>query len=196
MAPGIKRLVTGVTLFILGIFFISIVVPVLFYDLLDNRNGEQFKVPGITQVIVEEPGRYYLWNDYQTVFEGKSYNRLNTIPDGMEIKIRNQETSKPFNFVTDLSISSNRGTSSSNSIGYVEVPAPVEIEIEIVGGNEDRIFSFARSVFTAQLGLIVGGSLLSMAICFLGFGLVVWGIVKLVNSNKNDDEADMDKPRR
>ncbi len=196
MAPGIKRLVTGVTLFILGIFFISIVVPVLFYDLLDNRNGEQFKVPGITQVIVEEPGRYYLWNDYQTVFEGKSYNRLNTIPDGMEIKIRNQETSKPFNFVTDLSISSNRGTSSSNSIGYVEVPAPVKIEIEIVGGNEDRIFSFARSVFTAQLGLIVGGSLLSMAICFLGFGLVVWGIVKLVNSNKNDDEADMDKPRR
>ncbi|MCH9654878.1 MAG: hypothetical protein K0U86_02005 [Planctomycetes bacterium] len=189
MAPGLKTLVTGITLFILGMIVITMVIPILVYDLIDNRNGEQFKVPGITQVTIEEPGNYYLWNDYQTVFEGKSYTQSKTLPDGMEFKIRNQATGKFFNFVTDLSISSNRGMSSSNSIGYVEIPAPVKIEIEVVGGTEDRIFSFARSVFTTHLALIVCGALLSMAICFIGCGLVVWGIAKLVNSNKNDDEA-------
>lgn len=193
MAPGIKTLVTGIILFSLGILVISMVMPALFYDLLENRNGEQFKIPGRTQVIVEEPGRYYLWNDYHTVFEGKSYNRSETIPDGLEFKIRNKETSKSFKFVSDLSISSNRGSHSSNSIGYVEIAGPGRVEIDIVGGSEERIFSFSRSVFTPLLALIVCGSLLSMASCFLGFGFVVWGIVKLVKSNNNDDEEGMDK---
>ena len=195
MAPGSKTLITGIILFILGMIVITMVMPILLYDLIDDSNGEQFRVPGSTQIIVEEPGRYYLWNNYQTVFEGKSYNRSKTIPDGMEFKISNKETSKPFDFVTHLSISSNRGTSSSNSIGYVDVLSPGRVDIEIVGGGEERIFSFSRSVFTPLLALIVCGALLSMAISFIGFGLFIWGIVKRVNSKKNDDEADTDKPR-
>ncbi len=195
MAPGTKLLVTGITLFILGMIVITMVMPILLYDLIDNRNGEQFKVPGITQVTVEEPGHYYLWNDYHTVFEGKSYTRSDTLPDGMEFKIRNQATGKLFNFVTDLSISSNRGMSSSNSIGYVDVTAPQKIEIEVIGGAEDRIFSFSRSIFTIRLGLIFCGSLLSMAISFIGFGLFIWGVIKRFNSTKNEDKANSDQTK-
>lgn len=195
MAPGIKIIASGLILFILGLFVITIVIPFFMFDLIENSYGEQFKIPGSTLVIVEEPGRYYLWNNYQTVFEGRSYNRSEEIPDGLEIKIRNKETGKPFDFVTKLSISSNRGTSSKNSIGYVDVLSPGGVDIEIAGGSEDRIFSFSRSVFTSQLGFIVCGALLSMAISFLGFGFAIWGIVKLVKSNRIDNEANRDKPR-
>lgn len=194
MVPGTKLLVTGITLCILGLLVITLVIPVLLFDLINDSNGEQFKAPGRTQVMVEEPGRYYLWNNYHTIFEGKSYNRSKRIPDGMEFKISNQETNKPFDFVPQLSISSNRGMKSSNSIGYVDITTPQNIEIEILGGAEERIFSFSRSVFSTQLGLIIGGALLTMLICSAGFALSIWGMVKRVNSKKYDDQANIDKP--
>jgi hypothetical protein len=157
---------------------------------LGDKNKEQFMIPGITQVSVEEAGRYYLWNDYQTVFKGKSYSRSEAIPDGIEITIRNEETGEPFNFVSDSSISSSSGTSSKNTIGYIEVQTPGSVRIEILGGNEARIFSFSRSILLAILGLILGGFGLSMTLGLSGVGLSIWGIVKLVRSNRKSTQGD------
>jgi hypothetical protein len=97
-------------------------------------------VPGSVAASVEKPGRYYLWNDFRTVYEGRSYNRSEGIPDGIEIRVHDAE-GQSLEFVGDKSISSSSGSSSRNSIGYVQVGSPGQLKIEVSGGNEDRIFS-------------------------------------------------------
>jgi hypothetical protein len=182
MKPGIKTIIAGVVCCV-GAF----IVPVLFVLplILADSPAVQFKVPGTMEVTVKDAGRYYLWNDYQTVFNGKSYNRSESLPDGYEIQIR-EEDGRLFQFVSDASTSESNGASAKKSIGYVEVEHPGKLEIEVTGGNEDRIMSFARSGLLKVFGLILGGVGLSMLIGMAGIGLIIWGIIKLVRSNKTE----------
>jgi len=102
MKTGIKTIVAGFSLFVIVVLIILLAITLSHVD----STEKQFKVPGKTQVVIEKPGRYYLRNDYQTLFEGKNYDRAQIIPDGIEIRITNAETGKLFGFVSDTSISS------------------------------------------------------------------------------------------
>ncbi len=197
MKTGIKTIIAGVSLVILGVFAVpaAIVLPLI----LGDSNEKQFEIPGNTQIAVEKPGRYYLWNDYQTVFQGKSYNRFKSIPDGIEIKITNAETGELLDFVSDISISSSIGSSSQNTIGYIELQEPCSVDITVIGGAEKRVFSFSKSKLRDMLWLIIGGFVLSPTLGIAGFGITTWGIVKLGRSNKKGEQgapANVNKPHR
>lgn len=180
MKPGIKMIITGCAMFFIGAF----VVPVLFLlpVIFGSQHEAQFKAPGRIEVEVKEPGRYYLWNDFRTVYNGKSYSRAENIPDGLEIQIRDAEGHQ-LQFVSDASISSSNGGSAKKSIGYVDVEHPVKVTAQVSGG-EGGIFSFSQSGLLKIFGLIVIGFCLSMVVALTGFGLVVSGIVKLVRANR------------
>ncbi len=178
MKTGIPFIVIGAILAVLG----AIVVPagIVATLIFGERDREQFVVPGETRIMAEEPGRYYLWNDYQTICEGRTYHRTERIPDGLQIRIFDQQTGERHDFVSNPSISVSSGQSSRNSIGYIQVRDPGELRIEISGVAEERIFSFSRSVLAHMLWMIVGGISLSLLVGFTGLGLIVWGVVKLV----------------
>jgi len=197
MRKGIKTIIAGASLFILGAIIVpvAIVLPLI----LGGSNEKQFKIPGNAQVLIEEPGRYYLWNDYQTVFEGKSYNRTKSIPDGIEIRITETNNGELLDFVGDASVSSSRAGSSRNTIGYIEVQYPCSVEIEVAGGEEERVFSFSEFKLLKMLRAILGGFALSLIVVITGLGITIWGIVKLVGSKKKSEQvapADADKPCR
>ena len=187
MKAGVKTIITGIFLIVLGAFVIP--VTVVLSLILDNSNEEQFKIPVTTLVAIEKPGRYYLWNEYQTIFNGISYNRSKSIPDGIEIKIRNHTTGESYDFISNDSISSNSKGSSRNSIGYVDIQNIGSIDIEITGGNEERIFSFSQFDFWAMLGLIFGGIAISMMTCLSGLGLAIWGIINVSKANKKGKQV-------
>src|ERR1041385_7405172 len=85
MKRGVKTIIAGGVLFVFGV----LVIPLLLVGslLLQKSDEVQFKVPGTAEATVEAPGRYYLWNDYDTVYNGKSYHNSETLPGGMDIKI-------------------------------------------------------------------------------------------------------------
>jgi hypothetical protein len=179
MKPGLKTLIAGVLL-CLGAFVVPVlsVLPIIF-----GKSDEiQFNVPGKQEFTATDTGRYYLWNDYRTVYHGKSYDLPENIPGGMDIRIRDTNGSE-LQFVNDASTSVNSGTDSKKSIGYVQVDQPGKLEIEVSGGAENRVFSFAKSRLLKIAGLVLGGMALSVLIVILGIGLIVWGIVKLVRSS-------------
>jgi len=62
MKPEIKTIIGGAILFLFG----SFIIPLLFIlPLVLGKSDEvQFQVPGMREIAVEKPGRYYLWNDY------------------------------------------------------------------------------------------------------------------------------------
>jgi hypothetical protein len=178
MKGGIITIIAGVVLVFLALVVVPMAafVPMMLSDL---ETDPQFKVPGKTQIAVDKPGRYYLWNNYRTVFEGRSFNRNPYLPDGMEIRISDAQTGKSLDFVGSSSASANSEASSSR-IGYVEIPGPCKVEIEVTGGQEELVFSFSKSDFPQMLRLIVGTFVAVPFLGLAGFGVIIWGIVKLV----------------
>ena len=178
---GRIRIIAGICIFLTGTVIIplGIILSLIFND----SNEKQFKVPSSTQYTIGEPGRYYLWNEYQIIFEGLSYNRSESIPDGMQITIHNRATGERYNFISDTSISSSGGSNAKNSVGYIEVQYPGNILIEIAGGNEERIFSFSQFRLWKIFGSIFGGIGLAILICLAGGGLIVWGIIAMSTSS-------------
>ena len=176
MKRGIKTIIAG-AIFLIGAF----VVPFLFILplFLGHQNENQFKVPGSIQVTIEKPGRYYLWNDFKTVYHGQSFNLSDHIPDGMNIRIGDSDGHQ-FNFVSDASISVTNGSSAKKSIGYVEIEHPGKVTVQVSGGFEERIFSFSRSRLLKFFLFIIGGVGASVIFGLTGLGLIIWGIVKLV----------------
>ena len=185
MKRGIKTIIAGVVLFVLGAFVIPLLyaVFVVLPLLLGSSNEIQFKIPGTTQATVEKPGRYYIWNDYRTFYQGKNYDRSERIPDGVEIRIHDSKGGQ-LEFVGSTAISSTASSSSKNSIGYVDIGSPGKVSIEVSGGNEERIFSFAQSGILRMAGSFLGAFGLSMLVAIAGFGITIWGIVKLVSGDK------------
>ena len=185
MKPGLKTLIIGITLFILGGFVIPLLLILPIF--LNESSEQQFLIPGSKELSVEEPSRYYLWNDFQTVFEGKSFSRSENIPDGLEIAVTDG-TGRTLAFKGDTSISSSSGSSSKNSIGYVEVSEPSELLVTVTGASEERVFSFSESIFPKIFLAIFSGGMASMLVTFIGFGLGVWGVIKLVR-NKSSEQG-------
>ena len=93
MKPGIKTIIAGAVLFVVGALVIPLVVVLPL--VLGKSHEFQFKAPGNAEITVNAPGRYYLWNNFRTVYEGKSYDRLENIPDGMEFQMRDARCEGP-----------------------------------------------------------------------------------------------------
>jgi hypothetical protein len=182
MKPGIKTIITGAVVFVVGAFVAPLLI--LLSLVLGQPHDLQFKVPGTAETSVDAPGRYYLWNDYRTVFDGKNYDQSQNIPNGMEFRIRDAE-GRQLQFISAGLISTSSGRSSKQSIGYVEVTGPGKIEIQVTGGDEERVFSFSRSGFLKLIAVILGGFGVSMLAGLTGFVLIIWGLVKLVKGNKS-----------
>jgi hypothetical protein len=180
MKRGVKTTAVG-CLFLLAsvsgpIVIVRIIIGTGFFE---ARINEQFKVPGSIRTTVEEPGTHCLWNDYKTVFQNEVYNSPKLVPDGVEIKIQDEKTGEQFDLIAGgLSISCHNGSRSQSSLGYVEIPRPCTIRINVSGKCEERVFSFSPIRLPALLGLVFG--ILGFTILFhsLGLVLVVWGIVK------------------
>ena len=177
MKTGTKLIILGVALILLG----TVVLPtaIILPAILSNSTETKFIVPGNAQVKVDEAGKYYLWNNYQTIFKGKSYNRAKTIPDGLEIIITDAETGNQFNFVGSGSMTSSNGSNAKSTIGYIEITSPCTIDIEVTGNSENQVFSFSESLLLKMMGRIFGGIVLAFICGMAGIGLIVWGIIKL-----------------
>jgi hypothetical protein len=190
MQPGIKTIIAGGVMLLLGVLVVPLLVVLQL--ILGNQHGAQFEAPGSMELAVKEPGRYYLWNDFRTVFNGRTYDRSENLPDGVEIQIRDA-SGRQLEFISDSSISWSTGTSSKKSIGYVAVEQPGQVTVQVSGRSDDRILSFSTSGLLGVFGLIVGGVGLSMVVAIAGLGLIIWGTVKLVRANRRGEPGSAPK---
>lgn len=176
---------SGLILFILGglLFIGAFIVPFLFVlPLILGKTDEiQFKVPGELEFNAQTSGRYYLWNNYETVYHGKTYDDSEKLPDGLDIEVRDAN-GKELQFTGDTSSSVNGHGTSARSIGYVEVAQPGKLTIEVSGGTKERVFSFSKSKFVKILGLVSAGVGASILAFIISVGLIIWGILKLIKA--------------
>lgn len=182
MKPGVKTITAGTLLFVLGV----IVFPLYFILSFLSKDNEwvQFVVPGSAEIQAVESNRYYLWNDYKTVFKGRNYNHSENLPAGLEIKVVDIDTGKQVPFFTDQSISENRQKTSSKSVGYIDTHAPTRLKIIVSNIKGPRIFSFSQSSLVKIMDFVLRLFACAMLFGFAGAIITVPGIVKLIKSNR------------
>ena len=85
MKKGAKTMIIGGILLVSAIAIpVAVMVPSLSSE---GPLDEQFQVPGVGIYEVEEPGRYYLWHDYQNTFTGTDF-KWPDIPSGAKISVK------------------------------------------------------------------------------------------------------------
>jgi hypothetical protein len=99
MTQPIKRILIGIALFFLGGFIIpSIVWFSIFFHLRMAAPQAKFIIPDVVEVLIEKPGKYYVWNNYRTVFEGRTYSTAEELPGGIEITLHQKENNRSLAF--------------------------------------------------------------------------------------------------
>ncbi|HRQ90898.1 MAG TPA: hypothetical protein PLA50_19060, partial [Bacteroidia bacterium] len=96
------------------------------------------------------------------------------------------DTGKTLAFSSDASTSSSGGSSSKKSIGYVEVSEPGKLTVSVSGDFEERVFSFSQSIFPKMFLAILGGGTASLLMAFIGFGVGIWGVIKIVRNKTGE----------
>ena len=184
-----KQLVLGGILFVLGGMVIpSVLGVIIFMHAYNSKPLTQFAIPGHATVSVKEAGRYYLWNDYQTIFEGKTYSCSEDFPGGIEISLFENNTGIVVDFIPDQSISSSCGKACKNSIGYFDVDEPANYVLTVDGNTETRICSLDKAFFTLKKVLIfLTCFVFEMSIGITGFVFIVLGVINLCKSRKKDE---------
>lgn len=179
MKKGLKTLIAGIAIFLTG----AVALPAFFvFTLLSGgMAGQQFIAPGSAEIQIEKPGRYYLWNDYQTVYDGTTYNDSLTVPGGLTIRF-SDASGQPLPLNADTSMSINIGSSSKNSIGFIEVTTPGSVAVSVSGEVESRVFSVSAFSLAGFARMILSG----LALAFAGLAILIWGIVKLVRSSRSE----------
>ena len=177
MRRGVKTVATGGSLVLIGIIVFALTI----FSLNRGDSSEaQFMVPATFRVETKESGRYWLWDNYRTTFEGQKFQRNRSFPADLEVNIRDSG-GVLLEFVRDDSKGWNVGNHSKAGIGYVDIQAIGEVSIEVLGSSDDeRVLSFSKSELLQALGrtfLFLGVSVVSG---LLGFPILIWGFAKLV----------------
>ncbi len=179
MKKGVKKIIGAVVLFVAGMLMpAAVIIPLI----MSGDGDKPFRVPGSMEITVEKPGRYYLWNQYRTIYEGRSYSFDKELPGGLSFSLTEKASGTAVPLETGMNISSESGNRRKASIGYFEVPRPGTYIISVTGNTEERILSFGKSIFESVL-LFFGGMtlaiLLAIAAAVGSLILLVFGILDL-----------------
>ena len=189
MKKPMKLLISGVILFVGGIIAYAILMIYLFlplWNVLICNDDIQFLIPGSVEIEIEDEGRYYLWNDYQTVYEGKTYSLPEEVPDNLIISLKTKDGALHYDIIGKTSISSSSYPTSKKSIGYFDITVPGDYILEVKGESKPRVFSFRQLNYDpVKFAMVLGiGGTVCLLIIFAGFALGVIAIVKMVKVKK------------
>jgi hypothetical protein len=186
MKKHTKQILWGGILFVTGGFFIPLIIWIfVFISIFNNQSLSTFLIPAIIEVSIEKEGRYYLWNDYETVFEGKTYSVDEDIPHDITISLIDKSGIKKSDIIPDFSASSSSFGSNKKSIGYFDIDKPGQYLLEVSGQTQPRVFSFGSEVFSLKrLAAIFTIEAVFIMAAISGFILVVIGLVNYFKDKK------------
>lgn len=185
MTTGGKLMVAGACLIVLAVGLVAYAVSSLMNA--DPATNE-YQVPGTFEATVDEPGRHYVWDSFQTNFDGKFVNRDEDLPDGYGVVVMDA-AGEEVQFTPDRSIRMSVGSHAMKSVGYINAAETGPYSVQVTGPEEPfRVFAFAPSSFGAIVFSMVLPILAAVPSGLLGFILLVIGFVIWLRGPKQDPE--------
>ena len=153
-------------------------VVLVAWFVLNFETSRQFLGPGKHVAEFDKPGSYVVWNDYRTVFGGRSYDVSEKPPSAVRVRVRDAASGHALDVAPSHGASSSVGDTARKSVAKFEITKPGRYEIVIEGDFPQRVFSANRD-FLWRLFLVIFGV---MALLFVGFGLAIgilcWVFIK------------------
>jgi hypothetical protein len=168
-----RTITTGVVLIIVGI---AIFAFTLFKLIGGAALDEQTKVPGSVSAVLDAPGRYYVWDNHWTRFEGQRVRYAAGWPAETKVVVRDSNGVE-LAFVADASQNWSIGNNEKTSVGYVEVPAATTIQIDISGVMSERIVTVSNLTMKQELWSRLGGFGIALVTGAIGIVLCLFGLL-------------------
>ena len=160
-----------------GIIIVGIVI--FGFTLVRLMNGAPLepvtKVPGTVKVKVLTPGRYYVWDNHWTTFEGKKTKYDDDWPGDATVMVRDS-TGKALDFVPDSSQSWTIGNSGKTSAGYIDVPNESTLQVDIDHVRHERIVSISNRTMQQDLWSRLGGFGIGLLVGAIGISILLIGL--------------------
>lgn len=137
----------------------------------------QTKVPGTFSVEIDEPGRFYVWDNHWTVFDGERIQYEADCPDDAKISVRDASSSA-MPFVQDRSKSWSIGNSGKTSIGYIDVSNATTLELAFDDVGRERIVTVSNRTMKQELWARLGGLGIGLGIGILGILIFAMGFLR------------------
>jgi len=107
--------------------------------------GVRFVVPGELTVTIEEPGKYTLWNETNSVHNGRLYPGSTELPGSLEIRVSDAFTGSTIPLRSSSSARETFGSTERTAISDIIFDRPGEYRIEVSGRFSERVFLLRRS---------------------------------------------------
>ena len=179
MKRGSRRALVGVFTVVGAVVFFGVMFSTLYRGVsLDP----QFPASGNIEVSTLDHDRYYLWDNYVTMFKGERLRHSSKFPDDVEISVKDG-LGQELEFTPDTSHSWSIGNHSKRSIGYVEAIPGSDLTIQITGGDGQRVLSFAKADMKRDLWRKLGGFIIAVIVGGVGVIFGIWGIFVRILKN-------------
>jgi len=124
----------------------------------------QFAVPGSKDFNLTAPGKYVLWHETETIFQGRTYSG-GQLPSGLLMQLSNTASRAIIPLLPDQSTTMSSGGSSRRSIATFRIATPGPHVLSVDGQAPPMVFSFGKSewgnlFWSLGLGFILAPSLL------------------------------------
>jgi uncharacterized membrane protein len=145
---------------------------------LEYETAVQFLAPGRHTVELKKPGSYLVWNDYRTVFQGRSYDEAKHLPTGARISVIDKTSGRELPVGSQSGATSTTGNTESVAVAQFSIAQPGPYDIVVQGSFPPRVMSVGRN-FIFQLA---GGLFGAFALVFAGYsaalGIAGWVFLK------------------
>jgi len=154
---------------------VAAALGVRLYTLFDSK---QFLGPGRQAIELARGGKYVLWSDYSTLFEGQRYDGLEALPPGSRLQVIHVATGAALAVGAAAGAGSNIYGTKRKSIASFVAPEPGRYEIIIEGDFPRQVFSASADVLAGTLWAIFGGAAAILAGLAAGATLGIWIYVR------------------
>lgn len=127
---------------------------------------QQFLAPGRHAMQLAGPASYLIWNDYITVFEGRSYADTDALPAGVRLSIVEKASGRSLATQPNTHMTVSDDSTKRRSFAQFRTEQPGNYEIIVEGDFPPRVLSASRDYLFAALWGTVG----IVALAVFGFG--------------------------
>jgi uncharacterized membrane protein len=171
-APGKRWYVLAGAVALAGFLAAAAVIASLIFQ---YDEGVQFLAPG-SKTLDLAKGRHVVWNDYVTVFEGRSYDSSKNLPDGTQVTVTDGSGAVALRRTSGSTFRG--GNTERVSVLEFEVTQPGRHEITVHGAFSPRVFSVGPDLVWLLLCSIFGAIGLVLLGCGTGVAIAAWAFIR------------------
>jgi len=172
-----------------GIAFASTaaIVALIVWLVFAPNQAQQFLAPGRHTVELAGPAGYLIWNDYETVFGGRSYEESYELPAGTRISVIEKASGQKLATHSYTGSSLTRDNTKRHSVAQFRTVEPGHYEIIVEGDFPPRVLSASRDFLSGMLWGTAG--IFALAVFGFGAAMAISGWVYFKRDQAAEAEA-------